>query len=71
MLPHELASALEPTFYFIGVTTERSSIMRVFPKWARHLGLGDIPIRGVDCRLHDDPEVYRHVVEFLKATRFL
>ena len=45
MLPHELTSAVEPTFYFIGVTTEKSSIMRVFPKWARHLGLGDVPIR--------------------------
>jgi shikimate 5-dehydrogenase len=66
MPPHELAPAVEQTFYFIGVTTEKSSIMRVFPKWARHLGLGDVPIRGVDCKRHDDPEVYRHVVEFLK-----
>ena len=24
------------------------------------------PFGGVDCKLHDDPEVYRHVVEFLK-----
>lgn len=31
--------AEKPTFYFIGVTTEQSSIMRVFPKWAELLGL--------------------------------
>ena len=35
------AAARRPTFYFIGVTTAQSSIMRVFPAWARHLGLGD------------------------------
>ena len=32
-------AATQPTFYFIGVTTAQSSIMRVFPAWARHLGL--------------------------------
>ena len=31
--------ATQPTFYFIGVTTGSSSIMRVFPKWADALGL--------------------------------
>ena len=55
-----------PTFYFVGMTTAKSSIMRVFPAWARHLGLGDVPIRGIDCRWHDDPAVYREVVSFLK-----
>ncbi len=40
--------------------------MRVFPEWARHLGLGDCPIRGIDCKWHDDPEVYRKVVSFIK-----
>jgi len=55
-----------PTFYFIGVTTAGSSIMRVFPAWARHLGLGERPIRGIDCKWHDDPEVYRRIVHFLK-----
>ncbi|WP_455382090.1 shikimate dehydrogenase family protein [Salinispira pacifica] len=61
---------LEPakvkTFYFIGMTTGKSSIMKVFPKWAEHLGLGDVPITGIDCKWHDDPEVYRKVVTFLK-----
>lgn len=40
--------------------------MTVFPAWAKHLGLGDCPIRGIDCKWHDDPEVYRDVVTFLK-----
>ncbi len=64
------AATLQPaqreTFYFIGMTTAKSSIMKVFPKWAQHLGLGDVPIQGIDCKWHDDPEVYRTVVDFLK-----
>jgi shikimate 5-dehydrogenase len=55
-----------PTMYFIGVTTGKSSIMQVFPKWAAHLGLGPVAIRGIDCKWHDDPAVYRHVVRFIK-----
>jgi shikimate 5-dehydrogenase len=62
----DLKPARQPTFYFIGVTTSQSSIMRVFPAWARHLDLGDCAIRGIDCAWHDDPAVYRKVVEFLK-----
>ena len=58
--------ARRPTMYFIGVTTGKSSIMRVFPRWADHLGLGDVLLQGVDCRWHDDPEVYRGVVRFIK-----
>ncbi|MEX0670128.1 MAG: hypothetical protein WD060_06705 [Pirellulales bacterium] len=55
-----------PTMYFIGVTTGKSSIMQVFPKWAAHLGLGTVAIRGIDCKWHDDPVVYRRVVKFIK-----
>ena len=39
--------ATKPTIYFIGVTTGKSSIMRVFPKWAQALGL-DAEIKGID-----------------------
>jgi shikimate 5-dehydrogenase len=39
--------------------------MRVFPAWARHLGISEV-IRGIDCKWHDDPDVYRTVVDFLK-----
>lgn len=64
------AATLKPaerdTFYFIGMTTAKSSIMKVFPKWAEYLGLGEVPIQGIDCKWHDDREVYRTVVDFLK-----
>jgi shikimate 5-dehydrogenase len=59
--------AAHPTIYFIGVTTGRSMIMRVFPAWAEHLGFGDCQITGIDLALHDRPERYRQVVEFIKA----
>jgi shikimate 5-dehydrogenase len=67
MQPSELKPADRPTFYFVGVTTAGSSIMTVFPAWARHVGLGDCPIVGIDCRWHDAPEAYRQVVSFLKG----
>jgi shikimate 5-dehydrogenase len=63
----KLKTARRPTMYFIGVTTRRSMIMRVFPRWARHLGLGPCRIRGVDLALHDSPERYREVIRFIKA----
>jgi shikimate 5-dehydrogenase len=60
-------TANKPTFYFIGVTTGKSSIMRVFPAWARHLGLGDVEIKGIDLKIHDDPDNYRDAVRFIKS----
>jgi len=59
--------ATRPTFYFIGVTTAKSSIMKVFPEWARHLGLGDVAIQGIDFVPHDEPERYREAVAFLRG----
>ncbi len=62
-----LAAATRPTFYFIGVTTGQSSIMKVFPKWADYLGLGDVEIRGIDLVPHDTARNYRATVAFLKT----
>jgi shikimate 5-dehydrogenase len=59
--------ANKPTMYFIGVTTGKSSIMKVFPRWAQHLGLGDCAIKGFDFKLHDEPERYREAVAFIKS----
>jgi shikimate 5-dehydrogenase len=59
--------ATQPTLYFIGVTTTKSSIMRVFPAWAEHLGLKDAVIKGIDFPLHADPAAYREAVAFIKA----
>ena len=58
--------ATQPTLYFIGVTTGKSSIMKVFPAWAEFLGLKDAVIKGIDFKLHDDPEAYREAVEFIR-----
>jgi shikimate 5-dehydrogenase len=51
--------------YFIGVTTGKSSIMKVFPAWAEALGLNAV-IRGFDFPPNDQPENYREVVNFIK-----
>ncbi|WP_373505520.1 shikimate dehydrogenase [Aestuariivirga sp.] len=55
-----------PTMYFIGVTTGQSSIMKVFPAWARELGI-DAVIRGIDFVPGDEPRRYRDAVTFIKA----
>ena len=55
-----------PTFYFIGVTTTKSSIMKVFPLWMKILGREEVVMEGVDCKIHDVPEVYRRAVAQIK-----
>lgn len=65
--PAALRPATHPSLYFIGVSTGHSSIMHVFPAWARHLGLGDVRIVGIDLPLHAPPADYRRVVQFLKT----
>ena len=60
-----LKSAKKQTFYFIGVTTGRSAIMNVFPKWAEYLGL-QADFVGIDMQIHDRPENYVAVAKFLK-----
>ncbi len=57
--------AKKDTFYFVGVTTSQSAIMRVFPKWAKALGL-DADIKGFDFVPHSPAQDYREVVSFLK-----
>lgn len=57
--------ALTPTFYFIGVTTSKSSIMTVFPKWAKALNI-DACIKGIDFAPHSPAEEYREAVDFIK-----
>lgn len=56
-----------PTLYFVGVTTGRSSIRGVFPRWARELGLDGARLVGIDLPLHAPREQYRAVVEFIAA----
>ncbi len=56
-----------PTMYFIGVTTSKSAIMRVFPHWAEALKLGECTLKGMDFKLHDAPVRYREAVAFIKS----
>lgn len=57
--------AEHPTMYFVGVTTSKSSIMKVFPKWSEELDLG-AELGGIDFEPHSDPDDYREAVEFIK-----
>ena len=58
--------ATQPTIYFIGVTTAKSSIMKVFPAWAEALKLENTVIRGIDFSPHSPACEYRKAVEFIK-----
>lgn len=62
----ELVSRSVPTIHFIGVSTKQSSIMHVFPEWAKELGLGDVAINGIDLALHAAPDQYQQVVTFIR-----
>lgn len=55
-----------PTFYFIGVTTGKSSIHKVFPLWMQELGRPEIVMEGIDCKIHDEPTAYRQAVAQIK-----
>jgi len=55
-----------PTFYFIGVTTGKSSIMKIFPLWTRELGRPEVVLEGMDLKIHDDPRAYRQAVAQIK-----
>jgi shikimate 5-dehydrogenase len=61
-----LLPAIEPTMYFVGVTTNKSSIMKVFPAWAEELGL-DATLKGIDLPPGAPSQAYRDVVGFLKS----
>ena len=52
---------------FVGVSTGGSSIMRVFPEWARILGLPEARLVGHDVPLDAPPERYRELVAGLKG----
>jgi shikimate 5-dehydrogenase len=58
--------AARRTMYFIGVTTGKSSIMKVFPAWAEHLGLNAV-MSGIDFAPNSDAAAYREAVAFIKG----
>ena len=62
----EIITKTVPTFYFIGVTTNQSSIMGVFPRWMEFLERCDVVIEGIDHKIHDEPHAYRETVKQIK-----
>jgi shikimate dehydrogenase len=54
------------SFYFIGVTTTKSSIMKLFPLWMDALGHKDIKIYPYDLKIHDERQNYRQAVAQIK-----
>jgi len=64
--PYPIITKTVPTFYFVGVTTSKSSIMKVFPRWMEVLGRSNVVIEGIDHAIHDEPEKYRQTVAQFK-----
>ncbi|MBX6768914.1 MAG: shikimate dehydrogenase [Actinomadura rubrobrunea] len=56
----------EAVMEFVGVSTGRSSIMRVFPAWAKVLGLDGARLVGRDVPLDAEPARYREVVAAIR-----
>lgn len=54
------------TFYFIGVTTSKSSIMKIFPHWIKALDIPETIIKGFDIEVHGPREKYREIVLHIK-----
>jgi shikimate 5-dehydrogenase len=52
---------------FIGVTTGSSSIMKIFPRWAQVLNLGEARLKGHDLPLGAHPDLYRLTVEQIRS----
>ena len=58
-----------PTFFFYGVSTAGSSIMKIFPRWAAELGKPQVVLEGVDFKIHAEPAKYRAAVAQIKGDR--
>jgi len=65
-MDYNITNKTVPTFYFIGVTTRKSSINIVFPLWMDVIGKPEVVLEGIDHAIHDEPENYRKTVAQLK-----
>ena len=65
-MDYNITNKTVPTFYFIGVTTRKSSINIVFPLWMDVIGKPGVVLEGIDHAIHDEPENYRKTVAQLK-----
>lgn len=48
--------------YFLGVTTCRSSIHRIFPRWTKLAGIEDASLVGIDIPLDAPPDAFRRAM---------
>lgn len=64
---YDVVAKEAPTFYFIGVTTGKSSINKVFPLWMQEMGRPEVVLEGIDHAIHDEPEAYRRSVAQIKV----
>lgn len=61
-------TAAAPSYMgFVGVTTASSSIMAVFPEWARVLGLPTRTLVGHDVAIDSPRDAYRQVITSIKT----
>lgn len=67
--PYPIVTKSVPTFYFVGVTTSKSSIVKIFPHWMEALERPDVVMEGIDHPIHDEPESYRKTVAQMKYDR--
>jgi shikimate 5-dehydrogenase len=66
MHSYPIVTKTTPTFYFIGVTTRQSSIVKIFPGWMALFGRPEVVLECVDHKIHDAPEAYRATVAQIK-----
>jgi shikimate dehydrogenase len=69
-LQYPITTTAVPTFYFVGVTTSKSSIMNVFPLWMEALNYPEVVLVGKDHNIHDDVGAYRNTVAQIKYDPF-
>jgi shikimate dehydrogenase len=65
-LKNNIVKVKEPTFYFIGINTIKSIIMKWFPLWMRELEKPEISIEGIDLKINDKPDNFRNAVALIK-----
>ncbi len=52
---------------FVGVTTKKSAIRRIFPAWSDYLGLGETELVGYDLPVHAPHCDYRSLVDEMRS----
>lgn len=65
-IPDPRVAPRQPTLYFIGVTTGKSSAQRMFPLWMEELGRSDVVLAGLDFPIHAGAAAYRAAVPAIK-----